>query len=201
MASTAAQPAHPNGGTMRTEASDRVDPAAASVLRTMFTEQPDRLRRRAVSLGLRREDAEDAAQSAATVAIAHIDQVQCADEPAICAWVDTIARRVVADEFRRRGRERTFLDEIEREVGGLAPGGTVFAPSAEAEAEHRERVTATAIAIQSLPDALREVMELRYGHDLPTRRIAEELGLSDAAVRQRLTRARAAVTDSVGVSD
>ncbi|KQM82624.1 RNA polymerase sigma factor [Agromyces sp. Leaf222] len=174
---------------------------AVRVLHTMFTEQPQRLRRRAVSLGLRREDAEDAAQAAAVAALEHIDAVRCAEEPVICAWVDTIARRVVADAYRRGQRERAFLSSgevlAEASATGIVSGG--LAASAETEWERQELVTATARAVQGLPEALREVVELRYGHGHATKRIAEELGLSDAAVRQRLSRARASL--AVGMGD
>lgn len=186
---------------MQAEASEATPGAAVGVLHAMLTEQPHRLRRRAVSLGLRREDAEDAAQAAAVAALEHIDAVRCAEEPVICAWVDTIARRVVADAYRRGRRERAFLasGELVAETSGAgdgATGGTVA--SAEVEWERREIVRATARAVQGLPEALRQVVELRYGHGHATKRIAEDLGLSDAAVRQRLSRARAVLAVGMG---
>ncbi|SFR71329.1 RNA polymerase sigma-70 factor, ECF subfamily [Agromyces sp. CF514] len=182
---------------------ERSDPA--ETLRAMFEEQPHRLRRRAVSLGLRHHDAEDAAQSVATAALEHVAEVRSAEEPVICAWVDTIARRVVADEYRRRDRERAFVGGIDIGLdavnddrdGGLGAALGLVSRSAEAEWEQRDRVLVTARAVQSLPDALREVVELRYGRDLSTRGIAEQLGLTDAAVRQRLTRARTALAAGV----
>ncbi|WP_394550625.1 RNA polymerase sigma factor [Agromyces sp. MMS24-JH15] len=193
---------------MQAESSPPIAVGPAEVLRTMFAEQPDRLRRRAVSLGLRHEDAEDAAQAVALTALEHVEELRSADEPAICAWVDTIARRVVIDEYRRRERERSIIGEVGRgaesdpATGARARGVlTVVVESAEAAWEHQSRVRQTALAIQALPDVLREVVELRYGNELPTRRIAEELGLSDTAVRQRLTRARAALAEQVGGAD
>lgn len=179
---------------------------AARVLHAMFAEQPHRLRRRAVSLGLRHEDAEDAAQTAAVAALEHIDAVRTAEEPAICAWVDTIARHVVADAYRRSRREHAFVasGEVVVETSGTGLGIGIgvrsgLAASAETEWERQELVTATARAVQGLPELLRQVVELRYGHGHATKRIAEELGLSDAAVRQRLSRARAAL--AVGMGD
>lgn len=182
---------------------DLTEPGAepAARLRAMFSEQPDRLRRRAVSLGLRHEDAEDIAQSVAVAALEHVDDVRSSDEPVICAWVDTIARRIVTDEYRRRERERRFVGEVERDASGEADGIiAAIADSAEAEWERRASLVATATAIRALPAPLREVVDLRYGDELPTRRIAERLGLSDAAVRQRLTRARSMLTEQVGSS-
>ncbi|WP_127792586.1 RNA polymerase sigma factor [Agromyces sp. LHK192] len=196
-----------NPETTNTETTDTVPAAdsagaAGRVLRAMLVEQPDRLRRRAVSLGLRHEDAEDAAQSVAAAALEHVGAVRIPEEPAICAWVDTIARRVVADEHRRRERERAAVGALAHDAE-TAPDETegLDVRSAEAQWEQRERVLATARAIQRLAPQLREVVDLRYGDELPTRDIAERLGISDAAVRQRLTRARAALVDAVAPLD
>jgi RNA polymerase sigma-70 factor (ECF subfamily) len=53
--------------------------------------------------------------------------------------------------------------------------------------ETRERLDA---AVQTLPDTLRVVFLLRDISDLSTREVAEVLGLSDTAVKTRLSRAR-----------
>ncbi len=70
----------------------------------------------------------------------------------------------------------------------------VIDPSATEEHHDRSepdaRVTALVTAVRQLPQAEQLIIALRYREQLPTQEIAKRLGLSDAAVRQRLTRVR-----------
>jgi len=50
------------------------------------------------------------------------------------------------------------------------------------------RLTRLAAAVHALPPGLQLLVALRYKENLPTREIAARLGLSDDAVRQRLSR-------------
>ena len=61
------------------------------------------------------------------------------------------------------------------------------------EAELRERLTAVLRAIDALPDGLRQPLLMSVADDLPTAEIAQRLGLSAVAVRQRISRARRAL--------
>jgi len=155
------------------------------VLRSMLRDQPNRLVRRALSLGLTRFDAEDAAQSTALTALRKIETVSQADESTICSWIDTIARRTVVDFYRKQSRDRDLV----RSMDVLEPESDPVSVALE-----REELLAEVIrSIHALPPLTQKIVELRFIRELPTKQIADELGITHAAVRQRLSRTRIAL--------
>src|SRR5688572_2290089 len=76
---------------------------------------------------------------------------------------------------RRRERERASLERLSR--GGLAT----------------DDLDTLRVALESLPLELRQVIELRYLAEMPTREIAEVLSISERAVRLRAEKAREAL--------
>jgi len=95
------------------------------------------------------------------------------------AWLATLAFRVAVDRLRRPHAE---------ELGELEP------PSTDADAErlaiHRQRIQQVQRLIAALPEELRYPLVLSAMEELDTRQIAEVLGISEAAVRGRIFRAR-----------
>lgn len=95
------------------------------------------------------------------------------------AWLATLAFRVAVDRLRKPHAEE--LGELE-------------SPSAGADAEHlaihRQRVRQVQRLITALPEELRYPLVLSAMEELDTRQIAEVLGISEAAVRGRIFRAR-----------
>lgn len=95
------------------------------------------------------------------------------------AWLATLAFRVAVDRLRRPHAE---------ELGQLEPA------TADANAEHlaihRQRVQQVQRLITALPEELRYPLVLSAMEELDTRQIAEVLGISEAAVRARIFRAR-----------
>ncbi|MGW4061506.1 RNA polymerase sigma factor [Amycolatopsis sp. NPDC004747] len=120
------------------------------------------------------QDAEDAAQEALIVLYRKIGSLRAT--AALASWMF----RIVRNECLRRTR-RLFED---------TPGP---APSAEDEAISRLEAERVAEAIRALPDVQRRVLVMRdvLGH--PGRTVADTLGLSTAAMKSHLHRARTAV--------
>ncbi|WP_433475903.1 RNA polymerase sigma factor [Spirillospora sp. CA-142024] len=121
------------------------------------------------------QDAEDAAQEALIILYRKIGSLRATG--ALASWMF----RIVRNECLRRAR---LLLEPREEAE------TRLATSAEDEAIRHLEAELVARAIQELPDVQRRVLIMRdvLGH--PGRRVAEALGLSNAAMKSQLHRAR-----------
>ena len=162
---------------------DDSEDAARTVLSSMIQGEPDRLRRRSISLGVPVDDADDVAQTAllrAWRSTAHLDTPQ---PGRMCAWLDAIARNVAIDLARQRARRPvTALEET--------PDAHV---SVEAVVEARVLLDGALAAVHSLPPALREPLLLTVADGLSAEQVATRLGIEPAAARQRISRARKAL--------
>lgn len=94
------------------------------------------------------------------------------------SWVFTIARNCLADEYRRRGRQRRLHDRL-----------TVPAPAATGEALDPALVGALAL----LTPVQRQVVVLRFVADLPLADVARLAGTSEGAVKSLQHRALASL--------
>ncbi|WP_410592739.1 RNA polymerase sigma factor [Amycolatopsis sp. lyj-23] len=126
------------------------------------------------------QDAEDAAQEALIVLYRKIGSLRAT--AALASWMF----RIVRHECLRRAR---------RVLDGADATGPALEASASAEEEVLQRLEAERVAeaIRALPDVQRRVLILRdvLGH--PGRTVADGLGLSTAAMKSHLYRARTAV--------
>lgn len=122
-------------------------------------------------------DAEDAAQEAMIVAFAKLGTLRSA--AALPSWLATIVRT----ECRRRREGRA--EGVTQDVG---EGGA--APSAEERVLQRLEVERVGQAIGRLSFPQRQVLLLRDVQDRSGPEVAQALGLSEAAMRARLHRAR-----------
>jgi len=97
------------------------------------------------------------------------------------AWLMAIARNLLNDHYRARGREGPLGDpeRFDAEASGAAPG-----PEASVGLDPE-----LASALEALNDRQREILALRFGGDLTGPEIAELTGLSLANVQQITTRA------------
>lgn len=160
-------------------------------LTAMLSADPQRLRRRSISLGVRPDDADDAAQIAALRAWRGVDGLERADPGTMCSWLDVIARRTAIDLARR-----TPPSDGEVECERLRAAQDV-----EREVELQARLAAAVQAIRALPPELREPLLMNAVDGLAAEEIAARLGLSSAAVRQRVSRARKALRRHPGGTD
>ncbi|WP_436497159.1 RNA polymerase sigma factor [Actinokineospora sp. HUAS TT18] len=134
------------------------------------------VRRFAGQLCASSQDAEDAAQEALIVLYRKIGSLRAS--AALASWMF----RIVRHECLRRARR---LFDHHDEPGPVA--------SAEDEALRRLDAERVAEAIRALPDIQRRVLIMRdvLGH--PGRAVADALGLSNAAMKSHLHRARTAL--------
>src|SRR4030043_482577 len=110
----------------------------------------------------------------------------------ISTWLFRIATNEALMVLRRKHPDTVSIDEpIETEEGEQEPVQIIdwcCLPENELLSdESRERLDA---AVQKLPESLRVVFLLRDMNDLSTHETAEVLGLTDTAVKTRLSRAR-----------
>lgn len=134
------------------------------------------VRRFARQLCASSQDAEDAAQEALIVLYRKIGSLRAS--AALASWMF----RIVRNECLRRGRR--LLDRHEEAV-----------PIASAEDEVLRRLEAERVAeaIRALPDIQRRVLIMRDVLGYPGRTVAESLGVSTAAMKSNLHRARTAL--------
>ncbi|WP_330249298.1 RNA polymerase sigma factor [Nocardia sp. NBC_00565] len=140
------------------------------------------VRRFAYSLCATPEDAEDAAQEALIILYRKIGTLRASG--ALASWMF----RIVRNECLRQLRLRV------RRVEGI-PDSAIA--SAEEEAIHRWEAERVAAAIAALPGEQRRVLIMRDVQGYSGRMVADLLGLSTAAMKSRLHRARAAVQQSL----
>lgn len=159
---------------------DGLDDGRRASLTAMIAAEPDRLRRRSISLGVAPDDAEDVAQTALLRAWRSIEHLHEPEPGRMCSWLDAIARNAAADLARQRARRPVAaLDEDLPDDASVA-----------ADVEMRVILDGALDAIRGLPDSLREPLLLSVVDELSAPEIAERLGITPAAARQRISRAR-----------
>lgn len=137
-----------------------------------------------------REDAEDVLVEALLKAYRHLDQLR--DSAAFRAWLTQIAKRVCWQLKEREALQPLIqlseLDEEGREIPG--PGAT---PELHLARQQMKQFLEDAVA--SLPLEYQAVYRLRDIEDRPGDEVAKQLGISLAAMKSRLHRARALVRE------
>lgn len=111
------------------------------------------------------------------------------------SWVFTIALNTYRNEIRRRRTKKR--DAPVRSLGPLRDQGWE-PPSTESPEEDlltRQRVDLLRRSLDELPPAMRRCFELRFGHGLKYREIAEVLKISIQSVRSQLHQARKRLED------
>ncbi|MEV6281106.1 sigma-70 family RNA polymerase sigma factor [Kribbella sp. NPDC051770] len=138
------------------------------------------VRRFARSLCSTPEDAEDAAQEAVLILYRKIGTLRATG--ALASWMF----RIVRNECLRLVRRRPELLPDAR-----------LQPSAEDDVLRRLEFERVALAVAALPDDQRQVLVLRDLLGWPGRTVADSLGLSTAAMKSRLHRARSALVEEL----
>ena len=129
------------------------------------------------------EDARDVVQEAYLRAYKSLKRFR--GDAQFTTWLYRITANCASTLLVKRGKHRH--EELTEETP-LLDERPENDPEARADAAlDRQRVTA---ALQELPDGLRTVIVLRDIYDLPHEQIAGELGITEAAAKVRLHRAR-----------
>jgi RNA polymerase sigma factor (sigma-70 family) len=153
---------------------------------TLVSGSHPHVRRFAYSLCATPEDAEDAAQEALIILYRKIGTLRASG--ALASWMF----RIVRNECLRQLRLRTRRAE---------PNPDSAVASAEEQAINRLEAERVAAAIAALPVDQRRVLIMRDVQGYSGRTVADLLGLSTAAMKSRLHRARSAVQRSLEVGN
>ncbi|MEU3610157.1 RNA polymerase sigma factor [Streptomyces sp. NPDC035033] len=156
-------------------------------LTTVVMESQPHVRKFALSLCASPQDAEDAAQEALIILYRKIGTLRATG--ALASWMF----RIVRNECLRQVRLLVARGEEPAAAGPEAAAE----PSAEEAVLHRLEARRIAAAVGALPRDQRQVLVMRDVQGLPGRTVARTLGLSDAAMKSRLHRARAALRHSL----
>jgi len=137
----------------------------------------------------RREDAEDLVGEVFHSFLEQLPRYE-ARRGSVLSWVLTIAHHALVD-LRRRQRPGVPLDE---RIDALPHPE----PSPLEEALRKEGTRRLLALVRELPDQTRDILALRFGGELRYREIARLLGSTEAAVRQRLSRAVRTLEERLG---
>lgn len=135
-------------------------------------------------------DAEDVLIEALLKAYRHLDQLR--DPVAFRAWLARIANRVCW-QLRRREALMPLLQLSSLEEEGREIRSAEASIDVQMEKSQMKALLITAIA--GLPEPYRVVYEMRDLQDIPGDDVASKLGISSAAMKSRLHRARALVRE------
>ena len=143
----------------------------------------DRYHRQVYAYCRRRSDAQTAADGLAEtflVAWRRIDEVP--DGDAALGWLYGVARRVLANEFRRTRRSRQLATRLRADESA-----SDLTPEVVVVRQERDRVMFAALAELRPQD--QEVLRLAWWEELPHAEIADILGCSHNAATLRIHRA------------
>ena len=137
-------------------------------------------------------DAEDATQETFLRVLRYSSKLATVDDPK--TWLARIAWRVAVDRTKQRGRKREIpLEDPAKPVAEVSSGD---APADQAM--HDSQVgTLLERLITALPEKLREPLILSAVEEMSPREVAATLGISEAAVRSRVFRARRILKDKL----
>ena len=141
----------------------------------------------------RPDDAEDAMQEALLKTYRHMARLREAD--AFRPWLHRVVKNACLMSRRRRVHEPARVESLDEPAS--VDGGSREVPSRGHDPE--QMVTRTELrsrlraALATLPAESRAVVFLREMEGLSTREVAEVMGMSEASVKTRLSRARRAL--------
>ncbi len=144
-------------------------------------------------------DAEDVVQEAFLSAFRALDRFD--GRSRLSTWLHRIVVNAALMRLRSRAaRPEQPIEALlpEFEAGEHVRPPARWAPTPADEAARSERREALWQALERLPAAYREVVVLRDLEGMESKAVAEQLGVADALVRQRLHRGRQALVKLLG---
>lgn len=131
--------------------------------------------------------ADDIYQDISLVAIRKADQIT--DDQHLLPWLRKAAR-LRGIELRRNLGRQNLLEPHVLDLFEHTPGQA-------AHAKDSDRMASLRRCIESLPSRSRELLALRYEHDMKPARIAEHTGKSDQAIYKAIKRIHLLLADCV----
>jgi RNA polymerase sigma-70 factor (ECF subfamily) len=168
------------------EAARRHDPDAFEEIVTRYG---PRIFRLAQNITRNREDAEEVSQDCFARAFLHVDSFR--GDSRFYTWLARIAINQALMKLRkRRRREFQYICPDTSEDAEFCAEVADNAPTPEQQYSRKELRRILASAMQELPLASREVLQLRELEERSTAETARILGLSISAVKSRMLRGR-----------
>ena len=169
-----------------TQLVDRVKAGDRSAFELLMRRHNQRLFRAIRSVLRNDAEVEDVMQDAYCAAFVHLDQFQ--GRAKFSTWLLRIG---VNEALGRLRRQRTIaIDDLSLVQGARMQNQSTPSETPEQQLSGREMAVLVEKALDRLPIEYRSVFVLRVIESLDTAESAEVLGLSEAAVKQRLHRAR-----------
>lgn len=157
-------------------------------LAEVYARYHERIFRFLLRLSGKRHTAEDLFQET-WLAVAR-DAHAMAEDSDLSAWIFAVARN------RHRSHRRWAMLDLSR-VFSFANEADEIAPSAENKVEAKAEAAIAKEAFDKLSPAFKEVLLLSIGEGLEAPRVAEIVGCTPEAARQRLSRARAELANAI----
>jgi RNA polymerase sigma-70 factor (ECF subfamily) len=149
----------------------------------------ERLYRTAVAVMRNKEDAEDAVQNGLCKAFANLANFQ--GRSSLSTWLTSIVKNEALMALRKKSRTEASLDElVDGQPEVLACIAVDARPNPEQAYAAKETRELIEEALRQLSPALQSVLRLRANQALSTSEVGASLGISGAAVKSRLCRAR-----------
>jgi RNA polymerase sigma-70 factor, ECF subfamily len=168
---------------------DRVLAGQTALFEVLMRRHNERLYRAARAIVNDEAEAEDILQQAYVNAYSHLRQFDA--RARFSTWLTRIAVHEALARARRRSRYTAMDLEHPSTLQFPVPPATT--PDPERQAFARELGALMESAIDRLPDGAREVFILRQLEGMDTAEVAEVLEVSEAVVKTRFSRARAAL--------
>ena len=138
-------------------------------------------------------DAEDATQETFFRALRYRRKLAAVEDPK--SWLARIAWRVAVERSRNsKGKREISLDDPERPVAEIASAQSSADDAIEGSEVHKR----LGKLIAALPKKLREPLILSTIEEMSPREVAATLGISQAAARSRVFRARQILREKLG---
>jgi RNA polymerase sigma factor (sigma-70 family) len=147
----------------------------------------------AIALAITRDvpASEDIAQDAFLSAWNHLPRLR--NQSSFLPWLRQITRNLAHDHLRRKYSEKRIDGDID----------DILAVVADPTPDHPDRIirqqeeTVVAELIDELPEETREILLIYYREGQSSKQVASLLGMQDAAVRKRLSRARQSLAEGL----
>jgi RNA polymerase sigma-70 factor (ECF subfamily) len=168
---------------------ERIVAGQTALFEVLMRRHNERLYRAARAIVRDEHEAEDVMQQAYVNAYSHLRQFDGRSQ--FSTWLTRIAMHEAFARVRRRGRYTNMDPDA---TFDHSPTSAALSPSdPERLACSREIGDRVEAAIDRLPDGAREVFMLRTVEGMSTGEVASALDVSEAVVKTRLSRARAAL--------
>jgi RNA polymerase sigma-70 factor (ECF subfamily) len=159
---------------------------------TLANQHKDKVYRQMIRACGNREDAEDVLVEALLKAYRHLDQLR--DVAAFRAWLAQIARRVCSKLKQQEALQPLLQLSVVEEEGHEIPSSE---RPLEQQIALRQMSSLLHAAVEKLGEDYRSVYILRDLEDVPAKEVGQRLGISVAAVKSRLHRARESVRNQL----